>query len=124
QPLAADYTPPPQTTGSITGTVRSGGVGVANVRISFTGPANGNTNTDETGHYVVPQLPTGTYHVSATLPGATVVPAERVVAIDRQNAEKVDFEAGGIVPANAPSISFVTPAAVFTGTTAINIKVG
>jgi len=119
---AGDFIPPAQTTGSITGTVRSGGEGVAGVEITLNGPVQTRRTTHEAGRYVFTQLPAGQYTVAANRIGATVVPAQRSVSIDRQNVDAIDFEAGGLLPAGAPSLIFVSPATVFAGGSSMSVR--
>jgi len=119
---AGDFIPPAQTTGSITGTVRSGGIGVAGVEITLSGPVQTRRTTDEAGRYVFTQLPAGQYTVAANRIGAMVVPAQRSVSIDRQNVDAIDFEAGGLLPAGAPNLIFVSPSTVFAGGASMSVR--
>jgi len=120
---AGDFLPPAQTTGTITGTVRSGGAGVSGVQIALTGPVNTVRVTDDAGRYVFTQLPTGSYKVVATRLGAVVVPSERNVTVNKTNVDSIDFEAGGITSANVPTIGFITPASAFVGNSSLNLRI-
>ena len=121
--IATDFIPPAQVAAAITGTVRQDGVGVDDVTVSLTGPVNATGKTDAEGRYVFGQLPAGSYTVSATRLGAQVVPAERAVELALENATDQDFTAGGVLPSEAPGLSFITPSAAFTGTQLLNITV-
>ena len=69
----AAVTPPPVTTGVLTGTVQdSSRAFIPGVRITATNTNTGvvvNTTTNEAGAYRIPSVQPGTYQVSATLPG-------------------------------------------------------
>ena len=52
-----------------------------------------------------------------------MVPAERTVDLGLENLTDEDFTAGGVVPSDAPTLSFITPSSAFTGTNLLSIKV-
>lgn len=120
---AGAFAPPAQTTAAIDGTILSNGQPLANVQVSLSGPVSATASTDGSGHYVFPQLPAGAYVVTAVQSGAQFAPAQRNVTLATQNADGVDFEAGGLTQAGIPAIQFVTPSSTFTGSTALNVRV-
>jgi YVTN family beta-propeller protein len=120
---AGDFTPSSQTTAAIDGTVQAAGQAIGGVQLTLSGPVTATTSSDGFGHYVFPQLPAGTYVVTAAQPGAQFVPPQQTVTVARQNVDGVNFQAGGITPANAPSIQFISPTSTFAGNSALNIRV-
>ena len=121
--IGTDFIPPAQVAAAITGTVRQDGIGVDDVTVSLTGPVATTTTTDAEARYIFGQLPAGTYTLSASRAGAQVVPAERTVDLGLENLTDEDFTAGGVVPSDAPTLSFITPSSAFTGTNLLSIKV-
>src|SRR5262249_22166315 len=120
---AGDFIPPAQTTGAISGSISSNGVPVAHIQITLSGPVVGTTVTDRLGRYALPHLPAGNYRVPALRIGAQFAPLERVVTINRQNVDGVNFEAGGLTSADVPVIQFISPTSTFAGNSAFNIRV-
>jgi hypothetical protein len=55
--------------------------------------------------------------------GAQLVPAQRTVQVDLANVSGQDFDAGGVVPTEAPALSFITPTSSFSGNRLLNITV-
>jgi YVTN family beta-propeller protein len=123
QTPAGDFLPPPQTTSAISGSVRSGGDLMADVQVILSGPVNATASTDGLGRYTFPQLPSGEYTVMATQPGVQFLPASQIVAVNRENRNGVGFEGGGLPPANAPSVQFVSPSSTLAGNHAFNVRV-
>jgi YVTN family beta-propeller protein len=120
---AGDFTPPAQATAAITGTVRSANSGISGVQITLSGPVTAVRTSDDSGRYVFPQLPAGQYKVVAGRAGAVVVPSERNVSLNRDNVDAVDFDAGGIAPADAPVLSVITPVSVFSGSGSLTVRI-
>jgi YVTN family beta-propeller protein len=120
---AADFLPPPQTTASITGSVRTGNSGVAGVDVQLKGPVNTTVVTDDAGRYVFSRLPAGDYKVSASKGSTLMTPVERSVTLARVNVDGVNFEAQGGTDAGAPVISFVSPTSAFVGSTSLSMRV-
>ncbi len=121
--IAADFIPPAQVAAAITGAVRQDGVGVRDVTVSLTGPVTATTKTDGEGRFVFALLPPGAYQLTASRLGAQVAPADRTVELSVENVTDQDFTAGGVVPSEAPALSFITPASVFSGTRLLNVTV-
>ncbi len=83
-------------TGSIVGRLTDGGQPAAGVRVSATAlesPAWGNATTDDTGHYSLPDLPTGIYRVTFEAPGRQTQYASGTVAAN--DASTFLVRAGG-----------------------------
>jgi YVTN family beta-propeller protein len=120
---AGDFIPPAQTTGAITGAVRAAGEPIGEVEIRIAGPVNTTRMTDGLGRYTFGQLPPGDYKITATRTDAQFVPATRALTLDRQNIDGVNFEAGGLIPAAAPAIQFLSPVSTFAGTRAFSLRV-
>jgi YVTN family beta-propeller protein len=120
---AADFIPPAQTTGAISGSVLADSSGVADIEITLTGPVTASRSTDALGRYIFSQLPSGDYTISPTRTGAQFAPALRTVTINRQNLDGTDFVVAGITPAAVPSISFVSPNSTFSGNRSLNLRV-
>ena len=51
------------------------------------------------------------------------VQTKRTVELSVENVTDQDFTAGGVVPSEAPALSFITPASVFSGTRLLNVTV-
>ncbi len=120
---AGDFIPPAQTTSSITGSVLAGGQAIAGIQVALTGPVNTTAGTDGSGNYIFPQLPNGSYTVTAVYPGAQFVPAQQTVTINGQNTASVNFQAGGLTAASVPVISLISPSATFAGQLSFNLQV-
>jgi YVTN family beta-propeller protein len=120
---AGDFVPPAQTTAAITGNVKAGLLGAANVAIQLTGPVNQQTTTDADGRYAFKLLPAGSYKVTASAGTSLVTPGERLVTLATQNIDGVDFQTTGGVDAPVPSILFVTPSSAFAGSAALSMRV-
>ncbi len=123
QTPAGDFIPPAQSTAAITGTVHQDVLGAGDVTITLSGPVTATKITDASGVFAFTQLPAGQYKVSVSKTGAQFFPSERSVTLGRENVDKVDFDAVGIAPADAPLISFLTPVSVFGGNSAVNITI-
>ena len=121
--IEADFIPPVQVAAAITGTVRQDGVGVEDVTVTLVGPVNSTIKTDREGRFIFVQLPPGSYGLTASRVGAQLVPAQRTVQVDLANVSGQDFDAGGVVPADAPALSFITPTSTFSGNRLLNITV-
>src|SRR5262249_13907132 len=120
---AGDFIPPAQTTGAIDGTVRTSGQPVGNVQIMLSGPVTATTTADAKAQFIFTQLPAGTYTVTAVQPGVQFVPPSQTKAVNLQNIDGVDFEAGGLTSSDAPSIQFVSPSSTVAGNGAFNLRV-
>src|SRR5262249_32430218 len=106
---AGDFIPPQQTTGAIDGTVRTAGQPISGIQLTLSGPVTATTTTDANGQYIFPQLPNGTYTVTAVQAGAQFVPPSQTKTVTQQNIDGVDFDASGLASADAPSIQFLSP---------------
>src|SRR5207302_10044215 len=106
QAALANFQPPAQTTAAITGSVLTGDKGIGGAQIKLSGPVIATTATDDQGRYVFAQLPAGTYQVTASLAGAQFSPALQSVTLSLQNADGLDFQAGGLQPADVPQLQF------------------
>jgi alpha-tubulin suppressor-like RCC1 family protein len=80
-------------TWSVTGVVLSGGVPLAGVTVTLTGPSTGVSTTDSNGNYSFGGLQTGTYAVTPSLAGYTFVPTYRPVYLYGSNADGFNFYA-------------------------------
>ena len=121
--LEADFIPPAQVVGSISGRVTQDGVGVAEVTLSLAGTLQATTASDSQGRYNFGQLPAGEYTVTASRVGALFVPGERTVTLGLENVTDQDFQAGGVIPAEVPEVRIITPSAAFQGTELLNLTI-
>jgi len=110
---AANFTPAPQESLLIAGTVRdtnSGingqNIGVPNVALTLSGPVQTTTATDLAGTYYFRDLPPGTYTVTALPIGFTASPSAITRVITNSNSHNNDF-AIGVTP---PGILTINPA--------------
>jgi Metallo-peptidase family M12/FG-GAP-like repeat/Carboxypeptidase regulatory-like domain len=80
-------------TSNITGHVQNaGGVGLHNVAIALSGDASRTVYTDNTGLYLLPNLPAGTYYVTPSKAGAVFSPPEKkYVFTSGQTITDADF---------------------------------
>ncbi|HEY2381809.1 MAG TPA: hypothetical protein VGK48_11580 [Terriglobia bacterium] len=107
------FTPAPQASFLITGTVRDlstgingSNIGVPNVALSLSGPVTTTTATDLAGTYYFRDLPPGRYNLSALPVGFSATPAGTTIVITNANSRGNDFGIG-LLPAG---IQTVTPA--------------
>src|SRR5215467_1868007 len=110
---AANFTPPPQQSLLITGTVRdtnSGingqNIGVPNVAIVLNGPVQLTTATDLAGTFLFRDLPPGTYTLTPLPIGFTASPPSTTRALTNSNSRGNDFAIG----VTAPGILTINPA--------------
>lgn len=120
---AGDFFPAAQTTAAITGTIHQDATAVSGATVTLTGPVTTSLTTDSSGLFAFTQLPAGQYIVSVSMPGAQFFPSQQPVTLAQSNVDGIDFNAVGIAPAAAPSVSFVSPAAVFAGSSGLSISV-
>jgi hypothetical protein len=78
---------------SVSGTVTSGGVGVAGVAVKLTGTATKSTTTDDNGNYRFSGVVTGSYTVTPSKPGRTFAPVSTSVKVNGEDVNGVDFVA-------------------------------
>jgi hypothetical protein len=86
----SDYTPP--ATWTISGTVTSGGTGLAGVRVRIVGQA-GYVTTDALGRYALEGLVDGSYVVEPSLAGYSFTPPNLTVPVAGANVTGRDFVA-------------------------------
>ena len=123
QPSAVAFNPPAQTRAAITGSVTQGNLGSPGVTIALEGPVHGSTTTDGSGRFAFTDLLPGSYAVRPSAAGATFAPVERSVELTLVNVDRIDFESGGVVPAELPVLDVVSPSATFEGNTTMNLRV-
>ena len=127
---ASNFTPPPQQSYVIVGTVRDANVGingqnigVPNVALALSGPVQLTTATDLAGTFLFRDLPPGTYTVTALPIGFTALPAASTVTITNSNSHSNDFS----VAVTPPELVRINPASalqVSAGpTTASNLQI-
>ena len=118
-PLAAspDFTPAPQDSYVIVGTVRDPNtgvngqnIGVPNVAFGITGPVQATTATDGAGTFMFRDLPPGRYDLTPLPVGYTVSPGGGTIVITDSNSRNNDFTIG----LTTPSITNVNPASALT----------
>jgi hypothetical protein len=120
--VAANFTPPPQQSFSIAGTVRdpSTGVngqniGVPDVAFSLSGGAETTTATDQNGRFVFRDLAPGAYTITPLPVGYTTSPGGQSVVITNSNSRGNDFTIGlttpGILKINPASAQVVSSGA-------------
>jgi plastocyanin len=78
---------------SISGTVTSGGTGLAGVTMALSGAGTATVNTDSTGFYTFSGLANGSYTVTPHKAGYTLSPAGSPQTISGANIATVDFSA-------------------------------
>jgi YVTN family beta-propeller protein len=117
------FVPPSQTTGAVSGMTLAGTNPLAGVEVALSGPVNVTAITDNLGEYTFGQLPAGSYVVSASFAGAVFDPPVANISINQQNVVNIDFQAGGLAPAEVPIAADISPAATFMGNTALNIDI-
>jgi hypothetical protein len=115
------FVPPDQVAAAITGTIRQDGFGVGGVTVELTGPVTTTRESDPNGQYVFGQLPPGDYTIRARKAGGVFAPEERTVTLERINVNGQDFAAGGVVAAESPAVTFMSPASTFTGNSLLNL---
>jgi len=100
---------------SISGTITSGGTGLAGVTVSAGTGLTG--TTDASGNYTIPNVPNGTYTVTPTLAGYYFTPASQSVKVNGASVTGVNFTAAaaftisGTVTAGTTGIPGVTVSA-------------
>src|SRR5262245_28752789 len=114
-PLAAsaDFTPSPQQSFVIVGTVRdpnSGvngqNIGVPSVAFAISGPVQATTATDGAGTFLFRDLPPGRYQLTPLPVGYTVSPGGSTIVITDSNSRNNDFTIG----LTTPVLSTINPA--------------
>jgi hypothetical protein len=70
-----------------------GNAGVAGATVSWTGAATGNTTSDSTGNYTIPNLASGAYTITPTLAGFTFTPVNSAQTVAAANILGVNFTA-------------------------------
>src|SRR5262249_55937476 len=114
-PLRASpgFTPPPQQSLAVTGTVRDPNtgingqnIGVPNVAFGLTGPVQATTATDGAGTFTSRDLPAGRYQLTPLPVGYTVSPGGNTIVLANQNSRNNDF----IIGLTTPAISTINPA--------------
>ena len=114
-PLTAspDFTPPPQQSFVIVGTVRDPNngvngqnIGVPNVAFGLSGSVQATTATDGAGTFSFRDLPPGRYQLTPLPVGYTVTPGGSTIVITNGNSRNNDFTIG----LTTPSISSINPA--------------
>jgi hypothetical protein len=108
-----NFTPPPQQSFSIVGTVRdpnSGvngqNIGVPNVAFGISGPIQATTASDGAGTFTFRHLSPGRYDLAPLPVGYTVSPGGSTIVITNANSRNNDFTVG----LTTPSISTINPA--------------
>ncbi len=123
-PLLGDFAAALAENRSISGRVTNsaGGVALAGVTITLTGPSGAITTTGANGNYTITGLADGAYTVTPTLAGFTFAPASRTVTIAGGNITGVNF-VGTLIPTfslsgtvNAPGTR-ITPGQPIAGVT-------
>ena len=88
-------TEPQDDRGSITGSVRNGGAGVAGVSVALSGGGTANATTSGAGAYTFNNLVPGNYTVAITVPGGLELAAGEVASkpatVTANNATTVNF---------------------------------
>ena len=112
-PASDSFTPAPQQSYVIVGTVRdpnSGvngqNIGVPNVAFSLSGPVQATTASDGAGTFVFRDLPPGRYQLTPLPVGYTVSPGGSTIVLVDENSRTNDFNVG----LTTPSISTINPA--------------
>jgi len=128
-PLTAssEFTPPPQESYVIVGTVRDPNngvngknIGVPNVAFGLSGPVQATTATDGAGTFMFRDLPSGRYQLTPLPVGYTVDPGGSTIVITNANSRNNDFRIG----LTTPTISGVNPAsAPLNSSSAVQITV-
>jgi hypothetical protein len=124
---SAGFTPAPQQSYVIVGTVRdpnSGtngqNIGVPNVAFGLTGPVQATTATDGAGTFTFRDLPPGRYQLTPLPVGYTVSPGGNTIVITDSNSRDNDFTIG----LTTPNISSINPAsALVTSSAPVDITV-
>ncbi len=116
-PASANFVTPEPTKRLAVGTVLLNGSGLSDVGLLLTGPLVATTVTDLAGTYRFPDLPPGSYRLTAEAIGFVVSPAERTFVIADGNSRNNDFEAAF----RLPSITTLSPNGVPAGSAATEI---
>jgi hypothetical protein len=128
-PLTAssEFTPAPQESYVIVGTVRDPNngvngqnIGVPNVAFGLSGPVQATTATDGAGTFMFRDLPPGRYQLTPLPVGYTVDPGGSTIVITNENSRNNDFRIG----LTTPTISTINPAsAAVNSSSAVQITV-
>ena len=112
-PASSTFTPAPQDSYVIVGTVRDPNagvngqnIGVPNVAFGISGPVEATTATDEAGTFVFHDLPPGRYQLTPLPVSYTVSPGGSTIVITNENSRNNDFTVG----LTTPGISSINPA--------------
>jgi hypothetical protein len=116
---SADFVAPPLQGLLAVGTVFDEDIGVPNVAIRLSGPAEATTLTDDAGVFVFRDIPAGTYRLTPIPIGYTVTPVERTFTITNANSRNNDFAVGLTVP----TVKTVTPDGVVVNSDSMTITV-
>ncbi|HEY6000167.1 MAG TPA: carboxypeptidase regulatory-like domain-containing protein, partial [bacterium] len=99
---------------TVSGTVSSGGTGLAGVTMTLSGAGSGTTTTDASGAYQFPDLPDGAYTVTPSFAGYIFAPTSVAATVAGADATGVNFAAtavytvSGSVTSGATGLAGVT----------------
>lgn len=82
---------------SISGTVTSGGTGLAGVTMTLSGAGSGTTTTDASGNYTFSSLANGSYTITPGLTGFTFTPTSSPQTVSSADITGVTFTAAAVV---------------------------
>jgi hypothetical protein len=125
-PASPSFSPPPQESYVIVGSVRDPNIGingqnigVPNVAFGLSGPVQATTATDGTGTFMFRDLPPGRYQLTPLPVGYTVSPGGSTIVITSENSRNNDFSVG----LTTPSISTINPASALANSNSGPIQI-
>jgi hypothetical protein len=125
-PAQASFSPAPQQSYVIVGTVRDSNsgvngsnIGVPNVAFGLSGPVEATTATDGAGTFMFRDLPPGRYVLTPLPVGYTISPGGRTITITNENSRNSDFTVG----LTTPSISTINPASALANSNTGPIRI-